>query len=76
MITFYINELLTMVSDEGKKLFKFQDNGDAPPRYRVVNYQRVDDGMFQWREVGTYMSEYTRLFEMHELQLEVCQCKI
>ncbi|KPM08699.1 metabotropic glutamate receptor-like protein 4 [Sarcoptes scabiei] len=40
--------------DEGNKMFRFQANGDAPPRYTVVNFQLLPNGSYQWRPVGTY----------------------
>lgn len=49
--------LQVQFKDEGNKLFRF-NNGDAPPRYRVVNYQQMPDGVYQWRPVGTYMCKF------------------
>lgn len=46
--------------DEGGRTFKFLDNGDAPPRYTVVNFQRMTNGTYEWKQVGTYMmTEYS-----------------
>lgn len=58
---FFINQLVYYFSDEGGRPFRFLENGDAPSRYRVVNYQRLDNGSYQWKEVGTYISKLTNL---------------
>lgn len=49
--------LINAFLDEGGRLFKFQSNGDAPPRYTVVNFQQLSDGSFHWQPVGNYMSK-------------------
>ncbi|XP_054165125.1 metabotropic glutamate receptor 3-like, partial [Oppia nitens] len=41
--------------DESGKTFRFLPSGDAPPRYSVINFQRLPNGSFEWRPVGTYM---------------------
>ncbi|CAG2115170.1 unnamed protein product, partial [Medioppia subpectinata] len=41
--------------DESGKTFRFLPSGDAPPRYSVMNFQRLPNGSFEWRPVGTYM---------------------
>ena len=43
--------------DESGKTFRFLPSGDAPPRYSVMNFQRLPNGSFEWRPVGTYMRE-------------------
>lgn len=48
--------------DEGGKTFRFLPSGDAPPRYSILNFQRLDndsgtDGgrpRYAWRHVGSY----------------------
>ncbi|KAH8039860.1 hypothetical protein HPB51_009116 [Rhipicephalus microplus] len=49
--------------DEGGKTFRFLPSGDAPPRYSILNFQRLDndsgaadDGRppYAWRNVGSY----------------------
>ncbi|KAM7310733.1 metabotropic glutamate receptor 2 isoform X2 [Ixodes scapularis] len=50
--------------DESGKTFRFLPSGDAPPRYSILNFQRVDNGTAQgaeavrpryaWRHVGSY----------------------
>ncbi|XP_077509503.1 metabotropic glutamate receptor 2-like [Amblyomma americanum] len=48
--------------DEGGKTFRFLPSGDAPPRYSILNFQRMDndsgtDGgrpRYAWRHVGSY----------------------
>ncbi|XP_027196732.2 metabotropic glutamate receptor 2-like isoform X2 [Dermatophagoides pteronyssinus] len=53
----YMIEQLKKVQfrDEGGRLFRFQNNGDAPPRYTIVNFQRLSNGSYQWRPVGNYI---------------------
>ncbi|KAI1309456.1 Metabotropic glutamate receptor 4 [Halotydeus destructor] len=41
--------------DENSKTFRFLPSGDAPPRYSIINFQRLPNDTFQWRTVGTYM---------------------
>lgn len=36
-------------------MFRFLPSGDAPPRYSIINYQRLPNGTFIWRTVGNYM---------------------
>ena len=34
--------------------FKFLPNGDAPAKYRVLNFKRVSAKEYNWVAVGTY----------------------
>ncbi len=45
-------------TDENGKTFRFLPSGDAPPRYSIINYQRLPNGSFEWKQVGNYMREF------------------
>ncbi|XP_067127644.1 metabotropic glutamate receptor 3-like isoform X1 [Centruroides vittatus] len=52
-----LKQYLQQVSfnDESGKKFRFLPSGDAPPRYSIINYQKLLNGSFSWRSVGTYL---------------------
>ncbi|RWS06886.1 metabotropic glutamate receptor 3-like protein, partial [Dinothrombium tinctorium] len=41
--------------DEAGKMFRFLPSGDAPPRYSIINFQRLPNNSYVWKAVGTYM---------------------
>lgn len=43
--------------DEGNRTFRFLANGDAPPRYRVVNFRKTGNDTWHWETVGDYLME-------------------
>lgn len=43
--------------DELNQTFRFQQNGDGPPRYSILNYQKLKPGVYDWVEVGSYLLE-------------------
>ncbi|XP_034939514.1 metabotropic glutamate receptor 3-like [Chelonus insularis] len=40
--------------DEAGNLFRFVNNVDGPPRYSILNFQRDENGSYQWHVVGNY----------------------
>ncbi|RWS32017.1 metabotropic glutamate receptor 3-like protein [Leptotrombidium deliense] len=41
--------------DESGKTFRFLPSGDAPPRYSIINFQKLSNNSYVWKPVGTYM---------------------
>lgn len=37
-------------------MFKF-DRGDGPPRYSILNFQKLDDDSYVWKEIGNFSRE-------------------
>ncbi|KAG1685960.1 Metabotropic glutamate receptor 8 [Nymphon striatum] len=50
--------------DEAGNVFKFLESGDGPPRYSIMNFQKVKNDSYEWKLVGTYSRE-TNLPELH-----------
>lgn len=45
---------------------EFDENGDPPGRYDVLNYQRLENGLFDYVTVGNWHNKSLELFK--ELQ--------
>lgn len=44
-------------TDQNNRVFKFYNGGDGPPRYSVLNFQKVDDDSYTWKEIGSFYRE-------------------
>ncbi|XP_077998831.1 metabotropic glutamate receptor 3-like [Glandiceps talaboti] len=47
--------------------FEFMENGDGPPRYKIMNYQQIEEGKFGYVEAGRYVEKRLQL-DMNILQ--------
>ena len=54
--------------DQNNRVFKFYNGGDGPPRYSVLNFQKVDDDSYTWKEIGSFYREIFSLFYLFILQ--------
>ncbi|KAI8488555.1 hypothetical protein Bbelb_335840 [Branchiostoma belcheri] len=63
-----LKDYLLNVSFEGhdRQEFHFQPNGDGPPRYTIMNFQRDQDDRYSWKRVG-YLDEEIFKLEMKEI---------
>ncbi|XP_046477673.1 metabotropic glutamate receptor 6 isoform X1 [Neodiprion pinetum] len=54
-----ISAYLSNVSfnDEAGKKFRFVHNVDGPPRYSILNYQKVKKGSYHWVVIGNYTQD-------------------
>lgn len=41
--------------------FAFLPNGDAPARYRILNYRQVERGRFEWKTIGYFLEKHLYL---------------
>lgn len=48
-----------------KELIEFDENGDPPGKYVILNYQRLENGSFNYVTVGNW---HNGSLEMEELQ--------
>jgi hypothetical protein len=35
-------------------MFRFYNGSDGPPRYSVLNFQKMDDDSYAWKGIGTF----------------------
>lgn len=57
-LNYYLNMMFTGLSGQE---FAFLPNGDAPARYRILNYRQVDRGRFEWKTVGFFLGQHLYL---------------
>ena len=43
-----------LIAGLSKKPFQFLANGDAPPRYRILNFRQKTPGRYTWNTVGLF----------------------
>ncbi|XP_035698166.1 metabotropic glutamate receptor 3-like [Branchiostoma floridae] len=63
-----LKDYLLNVSFEGhdRQEFHFQPNGDGPPRYTIMNFQRDKNDRYSWKRVG-YLDEEIFRLQMKEI---------
>ena len=45
---------LSFVSGLNNNTVAFEEDGDAPPNYKILNFQKSDTGSYSYVEVGSY----------------------
>lgn len=65
----------SFVADESGKNFRFLPSGDAPPRYSIINFQKIQGTEeYEWRPVGTYACKYMIINRNIQQDYLFCMC--